>query len=291
MATARLPARSLPLSPRPGLAPGRPAAPPDRQAPVGKPRLVPASRAPRAASRPCSLRRCRPASPRRGQPDRRLRRGGHGFESRSRQAPDAEPSCTPRPPPGPAFPRQGAPGPAGPPPSGAAFRHELRAAAGAGRAAGGTAGNAHEAASWPARAARRRRTDTAVERGRESETQHGRARPLPAARPGNRTKSQHGGGRGVRERSGREARSRRTRAAGRGAGVRARAAALTGIWLLIEDCSLIIQPGCGRHRRGQEERNQEEVEALEAAELPEGVQRRSEAGAYSCDGGSKRLCG
>lgn len=200
MATARLPARSLPLSPRPGLAPGRPAAPPDRQAPVGKPRLVPASRAPRAASRPCSLRRCRPASPRRGQPDRRLRRGGHGFESRSRQAPDAEPSCTPRPPPGPAFPRQGAPGPAGPPPSGAAFRHELRAAAGAGRAAGGTAGNAHEAASWPTRAARRRRTDTAVERGRESETQHGRAGPLPAARPGNRTKSQHGGGRGVGER-------------------------------------------------------------------------------------------
>lgn len=67
--------------------------------------------------------------------------------------------------------------------------------------------------------------------------------------------------------------------------------ALTGIWLLIEDCSLIIQPGCGRHRRGQEERNQEDAEALEAADLPEGVRRRSGAGAYSCDDGSGRLCG
>ena len=58
--------------------------------------------------------------------------------------------------------------------------------------------------------------------------------------------------------------------------MRARAAALTGIWLLIEDCSLIIQPGCGRHRRGQEERNQEEVEALEAAELLEVFQWSAE---------------
>ncbi|XP_062482100.1 uncharacterized protein LOC134167449 isoform X2 [Pezoporus occidentalis] len=66
-------------------------------------------------------------------------------------------------------------------------------------------------------------------------------------------------------------------------------ATLTGIWLLIEDCSLIIQPGCGRHRRGQEEQNQEDAEALEAAELPEGVQRQSGDGPYSCGGG--RLCG
>lgn len=55
MATARLPARSLPsfspspLPSLPGLAPGRPAAPPDRQAPAGKPRLVPSLRIPRAA--------------------------------------------------------------------------------------------------------------------------------------------------------------------------------------------------------------------------------------------------
>lgn len=74
----------------------------------------------------------------------------------------------------------------------------------------------------------------------------------------------------------------------RGGGRRV-AAALTGIWLLIEDCSLIIQPGCGRHRRGQEEQKQEDAEALEAAELPEGVRRRSGAGAYSC--GGRRLCG
>lgn len=74
------------------------------------------------------------------------------------------------------------------------------------------------------------------------------------------------------------------------AGGRRVAAALTGIWLLIEDCSLIIQPGCGRHRRGQEEQKQEDAEALEAAELPEGVRRRSGAGAYSCGGGG-RLCG
>lgn len=47
---------------------------------------------------------------------------------------------------------------------------------------------------------------------------------------------------------------------------------LTGIWLLIEDCSLIIQPGCwGRHRRGQEElsRREEEEAAAVAEVVPE----------------------
>lgn len=115
--------------------------------------------------------------------------------------------------------------------------------------------------------------------------------------PGYRTKRQHGGDRrgGQGEKRGSRAQkgSRQgARPAGRGAGGsgpgRGARAALTGIWLLIEDCSLIIQPGCGRHRRGQEDQNQEDAEALEAAELPEGVRRRSGTGPYSCSGG--RLC-
>lgn len=63
-------------------------------------------------------------------------------------------------------------------------------------------------------------------------------------------------------------------------------AALTGRRLLIEDCSLIMQPGCGRHRRGQEERSRAADEArLERA----GGARRGGggdgAGACSCGGG------
>ncbi|XP_074394567.1 uncharacterized protein LOC141728621 [Zonotrichia albicollis] len=86
-------------------------------------------------------------------------------------------------------------------------------------------------------------------------------------------------------RGSREASGARGQGGGRGR------AALTGIWLLIEDCSLIIQPGCGRHRRGQEEQNQEEEEeeALEAAELPAGVRRRRGEEPYSGCGGRAAL--
>lgn len=107
--------------------------------------------------------------------------------------------------------------------------------------------------------------------------------------PGDRTKRQHGGdgGEGEERRGSREASGARGQGGGRGR------AALTGIWLLIEDCSLIIQPGCGRHRRGQEEQNQEEEEeeALEAAELPAGVRRRRRRGEgpYSGCGGRAAL--
>lgn len=153
---------------------------------------------------------------------------------------------------------------------------------------------------------RRRRRQTVMRSGGQvNPSPGGAARASPARLPRARTKEttwrrRKGPGKGG-ERRREERERRRARHARRGEGPRAGcgegkggggrrvAAALTGIWLLIEDCSLIIQPGCGRHRRGQEEQKQEDAEALEAAELPEGVRRRSGAGAYSC--GGRRLCG
>ncbi|XP_021246980.1 uncharacterized protein LOC110396041 [Numida meleagris] len=144
------PARSLPPPAQAWL----PAVPP-RHLTGGDPRASRGLSRPHKPRGPRSLRCSRPASPRRRQPSRRLRRGGHGFESRSRQAPDAEPSCTPRPPPGPAFPQQEAPGPSGPHPRALPFATSSGLPRGQGRpgqAAGRTAGNAHGATSRPTRA-------------------------------------------------------------------------------------------------------------------------------------------